>query len=241
MTAYALPFRRLRLALAAACLAVPVLALAQDQDPPPSVAVAAKVGFLTGIGLDVVVPVADNVNLRAGGTGWRHDRNFTESGIDYKGELRLRTGGVFADWYPTRGIFRVTAGLVRNTSRFTLNGKPSAGQTVQIGDNTYQAADLGVVEGQVNFNHNLAPFIGVGFGNPTIGGHWGFVAELGAIRQRTPRATLTATCSTTLQAADPARCAQLQADANAEQADLQDAMKDWRWYPALSVGLAFRF
>jgi hypothetical protein len=223
----------------AALLATPSLAAAEDG--PPSVAVSAKVGFLTGIGLDVAVPLADNINLRAGGSGWRYDRNFTESGIDYKGELRLRTAGVFADWYPTYGIFRVTAGLVRNTSRFTLNGKPSSGGSVQIGDNTYQASDLGTVEGQVNFKHNLSPFIGVGFGNPTRGGHWGFVAELGAIRQRTPKATLTATCSPTLEAAEPARCAQLQADAAAEEAELQDSMKDWRWYPALSVGLALRF
>lgn len=210
----------------------------QAQESPQSVALVAKAGFLTGVGLDVSVPVAENINLRAGGSGWKYDRDFTEGGIDYRGDLRLRTAGVYVDWYPTYGIFRVSAGLVRNSSRFALNGRPSPGQTVTIGDTTYDATQVGSVDGAVVFDRDPAPFIGVGFGNPSARGRWGFVGEIGWIRQKTPQATLTATCGAALS---PAQCVDLQADAAAEQAELQDAVKDWRWYPALSVGLSFRF
>lgn len=227
------------LALVAALVAAAVAAPAAADET--GIGVTAKAGVLTGVGLDLSVPLSESFNVRAGVSKYDYDKTVTESGIDYQGDLRLKTAGLFADWYPFAGSFRLSLGLVKNGTKFTLNGKPSPGQTVTIGNQTYNASELGSVDGSVTFDKSAAPFVGFGWGNPSARGRFGFIVEVGAIRGKAPTASLTATCSATLQAADPARCTQLQNDAATEQAELQVALDDYKWYPAISAGLSFRF
>lgn len=218
----------------AACGVMSSSAMADDT----GIGVTAKVGVLTGLGLDLTVPLAETFNARIGVSKYDYDKTVTEDGIDYRGDLRLKTAGVYADWYPFAGRFRVSVGLVKNRSRFALNGTPTPGQTVTIGDTTYNASDIGTLDGSVDFDRGTAPFIGFGWGNPSARGRVGFVLEIGAIRQKSPITSLTVTCGPALTAP---QCADLQNDAATEQAQLRETFDDMKWYPAISAGVSLRF
>lgn len=218
----------------AACGNVSSPAIADDT----SVGVTAKLGVLTGLGLDLTVPLSESFNARLGVSQYDYDKNVTEDGVDYQGDLRLKTSGVFADWYPFAGSFRVSLGLVKNGTRFALNGKPTPGQTVTIGDTTYNASDIGSLDGSVDFDRGTSPFVGFGWGNPSARGRFGFVLEVGAIRQKSPETSLTVTCGPALTAG---QCSDLQNDAATEQAELRETFNDMKWYPAISAGISLRF
>lgn len=231
--------RYLRAALAlAACGTMSAPVMADDTANNTGIGVTAKLGVLTGLGLDLTVPLSERFNARLGVSKYDYDKSVTEDGIDYQGDLRLKTSGVYADWYPFAGSFRVSVGLVKNGTRFALNGKPSPGQTVTIGDTTYDASEIGSLDGSVDFDRGTAPFVGFGWGNPSARGRFGFVFEVGAIRQKTPETSLTVTCGPALPSA---RCTELQNDAAAEQAELRETFSDMKWYPAISAGVSLRF
>jgi len=62
-----------------------------------------------------------------------------------------------------------------------------------------------------------------------------FSFDLGVLYQREPNVALRVACGTT------GRCAQLQSDVAADQVSLQDDLKDFKFYPAVSFGIGYRF
>ena len=203
------------------------------------VAVALKGGTL-GLGVELVFPVASNVTARIGANAFNYNHGISESGIDYDARLRLRSVSALADWYPAEGVFRLSAGIIGNNSKFDLTGKPSAGSTFTINNTTYSAAQVGSVTGDVTFN-KAAPYIGIGWGNPVAKGRgWSFVADVGVLYQRSPKAALRVTCGAAVPAAT---CNQLQSDVAAEQNQLRDSFTGtkYEWYPVLSVGASYQF
>ncbi len=56
--------------------------------------------------------------------------------------------------------------------------------------------------------------------------------------QGNPKATLTATCGASLPAA---QCSQMQANAAAEALDLQDSIKNFKYFPVASIGVTIGF
>ena len=65
-----------------------------------------------------------------------------------------------------------------------------------------------------------------------------FYADLGVIFQGSPTASLTANCGA--QAGTPA-CTAAQGQIAAEQARLEDKLKDLKYYPVLNIGLTIGF
>jgi len=220
-------------------LLLPALAFFPAVACADGVAVALKGGTL-GVGVELVFPLASNVTARIGANAFNYDHGISESGIDYDARLRLRSVSALADWYPAEGVFRLSAGLIANDNKFDLTGKPSAGSTFTINNTTYSAAQVGSVTGDVTFN-KAAPYIGIGWGNPVAKGiGWSFVADVGVLYQRSPKAALRVTCGAAVPAAT---CSQLQSDVAAEQDQLRDSFTGtkYQWYPVLSVGASYQF
>ena len=65
-----------------------------------------------------------------------------------------------------------------------------------------------------------------------------FYADLGVMFQGTPKATLTATCG---PATPAALCSQLQASTALEAIDLQDSIKNFKYFPVASIGVTIGF
>ncbi|MEJ2688032.1 MAG: hypothetical protein P8124_12705, partial [Gammaproteobacteria bacterium] len=199
------------------------------------VAVGGKVGSL-GLGLEVAAALSPAVNARLGVNGFNYSRETTQSGVDYHAKLKLSTAAVDLDWYPMHGAFRTTVGLAYNRNEADLSGRPTNSQFV-INGVTYQATDVAALDGSVTFR-KLAPYVGIGWGNPVAPGKgWGFAADVGVLYQGSPQVGLNVTCGTGLNAA---MCTQLQSDTEQERAQLASDLSRYKWYPVVSVGVSYR-
>lgn len=198
-----------------------------------SVAAGAKVSTL-GVGADLSMQVAPSLNARLGIQGFSYDTDGTESGVDYDVDLKLFSGLMTADWFPFQNGFRISAGLMANGNELDMDGRPRAGSTYEINGTSYNAAGVGSLHGNVDFN-SVAPYLGIGWGNPFgPGGNWSFNCDLGVVFQGSPDVSLTADGPL---ASDPT----FQANLEAERRDLENELDKYKYYPLVSLGVTYRF
>lgn len=190
-----------------------------------------------GFGLHVGMGINDSFGVRANLNTYSMDSNRNESNVEYKATVDLKSGGLFADWYPFQGGFRVSAGIMVNNNEVNLVGTPSGG-TFDINGTTYQASDLGSLTGKLNYGNKTAPYLGIGWGH--LGGKSGFnfMADVGVMFTGEPDVALNGTCNPSLPTM---ACDQLQADIRAEQTQLKSDMNGASVYPVLSLGIGYTF
>lgn len=196
------------------------------QTAAADVGIAARAGT-QGWGVEGAVGFTKFFSLRGGFYDATISENVEEGGIDYDGDLNLGGYGLFADFFPFRGGFHITGGLMSNENSIDIVATPT--QPQEIGNMVYQPAEIGQLIGAVKFDDEV-PYLGVGWGNVARGKRFGFVIDLGVIDQGDPAVSLLATNG----AVDPA-------DLAAEAAELEDEITDYDLWPILSVGVAFRF
>jgi len=200
------------------------------------VGVLLKAGTL-GAGLDVSKGISESLALRLQANALSYEDDFTESDVDYSADLKLQSAGLLLDWHPFSGVFRVSLGAYWNGNEASAVGRPTGG-TYEINGVTYNAADIGSLNGQIDFE-SVAPYFGIGFASaPKAGRGMTFSFDLGVLYQGEPNLGLTATCGVGLP---PANCTQLQNDVAAEQASLQDDLNDYKFHPVVSFGIGYRF
>ncbi|MBK1691795.1 hypothetical protein [Ectothiorhodospira mobilis] len=188
-------------------------------------ALGAKLGT-TGLGLEGTLGLRDNLNLRGGFYGLDYSRELEEDGIEYDGDLELRSAALLADWHPFGGGFRVSAGGYYNGNEFG----GSAEGSLDIGNDTYDAR----LDATVDWD-GFAPYLGVGYGNAVGSGGWSFAFDLGVMFTGSPSVDLDG------QVNNAALQAQFEDDLRREEAQLEDDVEDIKYYPVLSLGLAYRF
>jgi hypothetical protein len=193
-----------------------------------------RVGTLGG-GIELAHAFGETFGFRVSANGLNYDTTQTHQDVDYDAKLKLATAQLLFDWFPFSNNFRFSAGGMYNGNKLTLAGKPSGG-TYTINGRTYQASELGTLDGKVDFR-KFAPYVGLGFGRP-VGKGLLVTGDVGVMFQGSPRSTLTATCG---PAATPTNCAQLKSDVAAQQAQLDDDVQKYKYYPVLSIGLAYVF
>lgn len=209
----------------------PVLAQAEG------LAVSGKVGSL-GLGLELTKGYSDRFSTRLGFNAFDYNTNMTKSSVNYDFKLQMQTFTALADWYPMRGGFRATTGLYYNNNKFSLTGRPTGG-SYTIGGTTYAAGDVGNMNGSVSFN-KVAPYLGLGWGNPTEAGKgWGLVSDFGVLYQGQPTTTLDATCGPAI--AGTAQCTALQNNVVAERTKLSNSLSNFRLYPVATVGVSYQW
>lgn len=222
-------------ALLLACIAGAGMSVAAT----PDVALAVRAGT-PGLGLDLDLGLSPSFGVRVGFAGFNIDHNLDTSDVNYAGRLKLRMVTGLLDWYVLRGGFHLTAGIVSNDTRLDVVGEPSQG-SYTINGRTYASSQLGSLDGELKFGNSVAPYVGLGWGNPAgEDGRIHFLFDIGAIYGGTPSVTLTAQCG---PAAPPgsALCGQAQSDVAAEEARLRQKADFLRWYPVASLGIAVRF
>jgi len=192
-----------------------------------------KAGTL-GAGLDLGWAFSDHFAARLSVNRYSYDDTITESDIEYDADLDLATTGALLDWHPFGGGFRLTAGAYANDNEVSAAGKPTGG-TFEINGVTYPAAAIGSLNGLIAFD-SVAPYVGLGFGSMSKSG-FKFTFDLGVMYQK-PGAALNVVCGSGLNALE---CAQLQSDVAAEQAQLNDELDDYRYYPVIAIGLGWVF
>lgn len=210
-------------------LLVPAAALAESD-----VALTGKVGTL-GFGADLNLRLTDSAVLRFGGNAYNWYADTTEDDIEYEAKYRTRTVSLIGDFFPIQdSIFRISVGLFYNGNKLDMTAEPDGTTgTYEIGDNTYNATDVGKLKGELTFN-KTAPYIGVGWGNPFAkSSGWGFMLDIGAMYQGRPKLKLESSACSAIPS-----CA---TDLAIEEDNAEKDLRSYRWFPVISAGAVYRF
>lgn len=196
----------------------------------PPVALVGQAGTL-GVGAVIYLGFPHSVDLRFGSNVFLIRRAVDSGSTQYRARMRLESFTLLGDWHPFRGVFRFTAGVIDNQNRFFLRATPRGG-TYTISGTTYTyaapQAGGGSLVGTVTFAP-VAPYVGIGFGNPFRGGHWTVGLDLGVVYQGAPKVSLSAT---TLWMA---------ANVPTAQESLHKTFDALRWYPVVMFSGGYRF
>lgn len=209
----------------------------------------------TGIGFDYIYGLSSNFHARASINGakvsfdFEGDNNNGVQGdeLQYEGDLDLFTLGGMVDWYPAAGNFRVSLGLFYNDNN--LNGSArceSESGTCEFGDNedAFDRRQLGTVEADVEFNP-VAPYIGIGYGNPLDQAGWGFSGDVGVLFQGSPDVELRSRGDCNVVAAGfttPLECtAQRDAALEEEEREIENDVESLQVYPVINIAVTYRF
>jgi hypothetical protein len=184
---------------------------------------AAGIGWragTTGVGADIAWDIAPTLSARVGYSALKWSHDIETSNVDYDGKLKLSNLSGLVDFHPLGPVFRLTGGVILN-------------------DNKYDVRDTnlgGRLSGTVEAGRRAAPYVGIGWGN-VAGAGINFYADLGIMFMGAPKASLTASCGSL----SAAQCASLRSQVAAEQARLEDELKDFKYYPVLNLGLTIGF
>jgi len=214
----------------AVCLSCPVIAAAEV-----NVGVSAMVGT-TGLGIHAAIPVLDNLNARFGFNTYNYNVDGSTDDMDYKFKLKLSTFDVLADWHPMQNNFRVTAGILWNGNKIDAKAKANSQGEYTFQGNTYDASNAGNLKGRIEFN-DVAPYLGIGWGNSPKNRGWSFSGDLGVIFQGSPSVSLKnrgCNLGATL-------CDQLANDLEKERKELEDEVEGFRYYPVIRFGASYMF
>jgi hypothetical protein len=205
-----------------------------------SAALALRAGT-PGYGVELDLGLTQKLSARIGYSFLNYDHTVEDTDVTYDGELKISNLSGLVDWYAFNGGFHLSAGVMGGGLKVNAVGTPAAGGTYTINGTTYSSSEVGSIGGQIKFGNSLAPYVGLGWGNPVDkAGRLTFLFDVGAIYGGTPSVNLIATCG----AAAPegsAACTQLQQDLLGEKQELEDSVSVVKWYPVLNIGLAYRF
>lgn len=216
-------------ALAAATLACTAhSALAQDGEGAASVGLTA--GTL-GIGPEVGYRVNQTIGIRANASLLSFGADFDSDDVAYRGDVDLKSGGLMLDVYPFGGGFRLSAGARINGNKGELKATPTG--TVDIGNGTYTAAQVGTITGKMDVK-DFAPALTLGYGGGLRRGLV-FTVEAGVLFQGAVR--VNQFTSTGTLANDNA----FRANLELERQSLRDDVDDYKVYPILQLGVKYRF
>jgi hypothetical protein len=191
-----------------------------------------------GIGLEYQKRISDTLAVKFGISGFSYNKDTTVDDVDYEADLKLRGLGLTLDYHPFSSGLYVSGGVYYNGNKFEFTATPHSG-TYTFNGHTYNVKDVGSVEGESDLN-KFAPFIGLGYDASVFKeGSLFFSLKIGALYQGKPKVNLTAICGPTI--ADTQQCTNLQKDVEVEEANLNDDIKDYKWWPILSIGIMYQF
>jgi len=190
----------------------------------------------TGVGGDVAFELVPTLAARVGYSWLNFSTTVDSTDVTYDAKPKLSNANLFLDFAPLGPLFRITGGVIFNDNKVDVTAQAANG-TFTLGGTTYPASAVGSLSGTVKSGTSAAPYLGIGYGRVS-GAGVNFYADLGVMFQGSPQATLTATCGPNTPAA---LCNQIQASTQLEAIDLQDSIKNFKYYPVISVGVTIGF
>jgi len=192
-------------------------------------------GGTLGGGVELSHAFGPRTGVRLNADAYNYKQTSTYDDLDYDMKVKLQTVSLLGDWFPFANNFRISAGAVLNGNKITMKGQPTGG-FFTINGTQYNTAQVGSLDAAVDFN-KAAPYFGIGYGRPINSG-LSLIFDLGVMFQGSAKSKIDVTCGS---AATPSQCAQLRSDAQAEQSRLDDSLHSFKYYPVISLGLAYTF
>lgn len=182
-------------------------------------------------------PMGDSWGLRgeyAGGTSL--SSSGTSEGIQYDAKFKSSRAGVFADWFPFGGGFRVVGGVTSNDTKLDVNAR---GTTATIDGNT---VNLSGKYFNVAMKYPTAtPYLGIGYGHQKAEKGLGFYFDLGVSFGSFTADVDTNLVGTAAVDANGNATTITQQDVDAEKKKLNDSLAGLSVLPSVSLGLVYRF
>lgn len=178
--------------------------------------------------------IAPQFGVRADfGTSGSFSKDGEEEGIEYLGKIKQQRLGVFADYFPFSGGFRITGGVTMDKTELKLNSNLQAGDEIEIGDELYETQGSEYLNVKVKMPSTM-PYLGIGWGHNASQKGWGFVADLGVSFGK-------AKLSYDTNLLDIASGVLSQEDIDKEISELRDGVGKIRFMPQISVGVSYTF
>jgi hypothetical protein len=202
------------------------------------VGVSLRAGTL-GAGAEFNVGLTEKLNLRLGYSFFDHDDTLEETDVVYDGELSLRNATALLDYHVFGGGFRLSFGAVGASTEIDVEAKPTG--TYEIGDEVFTAQQVGRLFGKVKMGNDVAPYLGIGWGNTVdASDRITVLLDIGAVYTGSPEVNLTAICGPAAPQGS-ANCNRLQQEVEREEDEFADEATSYEWYPVIGLGLAIRF
>ena len=160
--------------------------------------------------------------------GLSRDVSGTDNGVSYTGSFKSSHTGLFADWFPFSGGFRLVGGVTANDTKFNVNG-------VGTGNATINGKSVSMVGNYFNVTlkyPTATPYLGVGYGHQQSTKGLGFYADVGVMF-----GSFTADVSTNLVGQNGIT----QADVDAQKQSMNDSLGGLKVLPSVSLGMVYRY
>jgi hypothetical protein len=206
-------------------LVIPVAGFTQGSS------VGLKISTLGG-GLEVDRSFSDSIGGRIGVNNATIDYTATIDDIEYNFDVNLMSISALLDWYPFKGSFRISGGVLYNDNNLDADAKSA--NTYEVGGTQYTGLEVGNLTGKIDFD-DITPYFGIGWNVPLgKSKRFGFLADLGVVYQGTPEVDLSADGLL-------ANNATFQNDLQNEEEELQSKLDGYEYYPVIAIGLSYRF
>ncbi len=183
-----------------------------------------------GFNIELSQSLGEALALRLGYNTASYDTDGETDGIDYEYELDWSSASLLLDWHPFGNGFRLSVGGLANDNSIDAQSKSFDG-SVEVGDVNFTAAQVGRIEGEIDFD-SVAPYAGIGWGRMPESG-LGFTFDLGVAFQGSPDVELKSVGGTL--SGDPT----LNAAIDAEEQELEDDVEDFDLYPVVKLNLVY--
>ena len=192
--------------------------------------IGVKAGTL-GIGVEGTWRPLPYFDLRVGANQFDYTDNGLYGGINYDAEINLDNYYVTGNLRFPLSPFRLTGGVYSNGNEFNARSGDN-GAIILIGGDPYPADAVGTLSASAAFD-STSPYFGVGF-DFTLLGKVGMNLDFGVLLQGSPRVSM---ATDGLLAGDPT----FEASLNAERAELENELSDYKAWPVVSLGFVFNF
>ena len=200
--------------------------------------VGLQIGTL-GVGANFAMPINKNFQARLNVNGLKVDKTKTKDGIKYDASLKLFTAGLLLDYYPMdSSTFHLSIGAYYNKNKVTGKAVPN-GTTYTVNGNTYSVNIVKQIDASLTFK-KFAPYLGLGWGGKLDNSGWSWNLDLGVMYHGTPKFKLTPTKGPQANTF-PTQWNNAVNDIAAQEAKTQSDVKDYKFYPVVSVGFVYRF
>ncbi|MFD2933453.1 hypothetical protein [Spirosoma flavum] len=182
-----------------------------------------------GFGIGVDKSIFRQLSVRVGANLFNYKGNLLSGkssdelqiGFDYT--IKLSSFNALVDYYPFKRVnFRLTTGAYCNLNQITFLGKPT--KDVKFNDVVFSVDQIGTVNGEANFN-KVAPYLGIGWGHPFVGGKLKLMVDMGIFYQQSPKITFVTTG--------------MLEPSNDQGPVIENNLKPLKYYPLISVGLSY--
>jgi len=180
-----------------------------------------------GIDLEATKAITNKFTFRFGYNFFTltQDGENTDAEVTYTLDAKLNSMELLLDYYPWGKSFHLTGGMIMNNNEFEFVATPM--NEYIVGTRTFTIEELGSMTGLVTFDGS-APYIGLGWGNPTLKGKkLGTMFDIGVMLQGAPAVDLTAT-------------GMIEPTAGAEEETFNSSLEGATVWFVVSWGLTFR-